>query len=247
MQGRIRKKEAYMYKIGICDDEKNTCMEIEKMVREYAKRHMLALETTLWHTGEALCEAVGAAAPDLLFLDIELVTTSGIEVGRYIRNTLENHDLAIAYISSKSSYAMELFKIRPIDFLIKPIRYEDVAEIMEEALKLHRRRKQIFEYHAKGIYGTVQCKDILYFSSDNKKINIMTPDGVLVFNGRLRDILPKLPDHFIQIHQSYIINLDHMRTCTYESVTLTGGVVLNISQPYRKEVRRQISEFNWGD
>lgn len=235
-----------MYRIGVCDDEKNTCAEIEKMIREYGKQKMLELETVLWHTGEALCEALGRTRLDLLFLDIELVTTSGIEVGRYIRNEMENHEIAIAYISSKSSYAMELFKIRPVDFLIKPIRYEDVAEIIEESLKLQRRNKQIFEYHTKGIYGKVQYKDIICFSSDNKKINIMTPDSVIVFNGRLRDIMPQLPENFIQIHQSYIINLDHMLSCTYESVTMSKEMVLNISQPYRKEVRRQISEFNWG-
>lgn len=236
-----------MYRIGICDDEKNTCVEIEKMICEYAKQNMTALETFIWHTGEELCRALAETDLDLLFLDIELVTTSGIEVGRYIRNELENHEIAIAYISLKSSYAMELFKLRPIDFLIKPIQYEDVAEIIEESLKLYRRNKLIFEYHAKGIYGKVQYKDILYFSSDNKKINIMTPASVITFNGRLRDILEQLPDNFIQIHQSYIMNLDHMLSCTYDSVTMPGDVVLNISQPYRKEVRRRILEFNWGD
>jgi len=235
-----------VYRIGICDDERNTCMELEKMIREYAKQNMLDLETLIWHTGEELCEIIGELRLDLLFLDIELVTTSGIEVGRYIRNKMENHEIAIAYISSKSSYAMELFKIRPIDFLIKPVRYEDVAEIIAESLKFYRRNKKIFEYHSKGVYGKVQYRDIICFSSDNKKVNIMTVSSVIVFNGRLRDILPQLPENFIQIHQSYIINLDHMVSCTYDCVTMSGEVVFNISQPYRKEVRRQIAEFNWG-
>ena len=234
-----------MYKIGICDDEKNTCMEIEKMVCEYAKQTVTELETLVWHTGEALCEALKTVSIDLLFLDIELVTTSGIEVGRYIRNELENHEISIAYISAKSSYAMELFKIRPIDFLIKPILYEDVAEIIEESLKRYRRNKLIFEYRAKGVYGKVKYQDIIYFSSDNKKINIILADSVTAFNGRLKDILPTLPDHFIQIHQSYIINLDHLLECTYDSVKMSGDMILNISQPYRKDVRRQITEFNW--
>ncbi len=236
-----------MYRIGICDDEKNTCMEIEKMICEYAKQNSVEFTISTWYTGEELCEAFEETKLDLLFLDIELVTINGIEVGRYIRNELENHEIAIAYISSKSSYAMDLFKIHPIDFLIKPVRYEDVMEIIEESLKYYRRNKMIFEYHARGVYGKVQYKDIICFSSDNKKINITTPQSILSFNGRLRDILPQLPDNFIQIHQSYIINIDHMITCSYDSVTMLGNLVLNISQPYRKEVRRQISEFNWGD
>ena len=83
--------------------------------------------------------------------------------------------------------------------------------------------------------------------SDNKKINVMTSASTIVFNGRLRDLLPQLPDNFIQIHQSYIINLDHMLSCTYDSVKMSDGTQLGISQPYRKEVRRQIAEFNWGE
>lgn len=236
-----------MYRIGICDDEKNTCIELEKMVCEYAKQSMIELETLIWHTGEALCKAIKELSIDLLFLDIELITTSGIEIGRYIRNELENHEISIAYISSKSSYAMELFKIRPIDFLIKPIRYEDVAEIIEESLKLYRRNKLIFEYRSKGVYGKVQYKDIIFFSSDNKKIKILTRNSVPEFNGRIKELLPRLPDNFIQIHQSYIVNLDHVLECTYASVKMSGDIMLNISQPYRKEVRRQIAEFNWGD
>lgn len=234
-----------MYRIGICDDEKNTCIEIEKMLHEYAKQNMTEIDVFVWYTGEALCAELGAVCIDLLFLDIELITTSGIEVGRYIRKEFEDHEINIAYISSKSSYAMELFKIRPIDFLIKPIKYEDVAQIIEEALKISRRKKLIFEYHAKGIYGKVKYKDIICFSSDNKKINIILEDSVITFNGRLKEIFSTLPDNFIQIHQSYIINLDHLSECTYDTVTMSGERIFNISQPYRKEVRRQISEFNW--
>lgn len=235
-----------MYRVGICDDEKNTCTAIEKMVCEYAKQNTFTLETFIWHTGEALCEALAKTALDLLFLDIELITTSGIAVGRYIRNELEYHEMGIVYISAKSSYAMELFKIRPLDFLIKPVKYEDVAQIIASARMLARRNKLIFEYRTKGNYGTIPYKEIVCFMSDNKKINVMTSASTIVFNGRLRDLLPQLPDNFIQIHQSYIINLDHMLSCTYDSVKMSDGTQLGISQPYRKEVRRQIAEFNWG-
>lgn len=235
-----------MYKIGICDDEKNTCEKIKKIICEYAKQNATEIEVFVWYTGEALLAEFETAGLDLLFLDIELVTTNGIEVGRYIRNELENHEIGIAYISSKSSYAMALFKIRPIDFLIKPIQYEDVAQIIDEALKISRRKKLIFEYHAKGVYGKVKYQDIFCFSSDNKKINLILADSVITFNARLKDLLPALPENFLQIHQSHIINLDHLAECAYDTVTMSNGQIFNISQPYRKEVRRKIAEFNWG-
>lgn len=53
---------------------------------------------------------------DLLFLDIELVQNNGIAVGNFIRNELEDMQTRIVYISSKESYAMQLFKVQPLDF-----------------------------------------------------------------------------------------------------------------------------------
>ena len=53
---------------------------------------------------------------DLLFLDIELVQNNGIAVGNFIRNELEDMQTHIVYISSKESYAMQLFKVQPLDF-----------------------------------------------------------------------------------------------------------------------------------
>lgn len=53
---------------------------------------------------EALYQDLADKKPiDLLFLDIELVSTSGIQIGKRIRNELENPDISIAYISSKAA------------------------------------------------------------------------------------------------------------------------------------------------
>ena len=46
----------------------------------------------------------------MLFLDIDLITTDGIQVGNFIREKMKNLELIIIYISSKSSYAMRLLR-----------------------------------------------------------------------------------------------------------------------------------------
>ena len=111
-----------MYYIGICDDEKAVCMQLADMVCAYDKRKNVGIEVCIWNTGEALYQDLMKRRPlDLLFLDIELASMNGIQVGRLIRTELANQEISIAYISAKSSYAIELFKIHPIDFLVKPI------------------------------------------------------------------------------------------------------------------------------
>lgn len=198
-------------------------------------------------TQEALYQDLADKKPiDLLFLDIELVSTSGIQIGKRIRNELENPDISIAYISSKSSYALELFKIHPIDFLIKPVSAQDIWDTIDEALRLYHRGNTVFEYKANGYSCRLPHKYIIYFYSENKKINMVTKDSTVQFTGKIKDIIVILPECFIQIHQSYIINMNYISECSYETVKMSGGVELNISQPYRKMVRKSIMDYAWG-
>ena len=80
-----------MYNIGICDDERAACAQIADMIYEYDRRNKVGIEVSIWYTGEELYQDMTKKKSiDLLFLDIELVTTDGIQIGRQIRRELEN-------------------------------------------------------------------------------------------------------------------------------------------------------------
>lgn len=112
--------EKYKLKIGICDDNSYVCSEIEKSVLQYAGEKGHSIEVDIMQSGAELCELLDhtANAPQLLFLDIELGDTTGIEVGNRIRKQMRNHMMQIVYISYRRDYAEKLFKIRPFCFLV---------------------------------------------------------------------------------------------------------------------------------
>ena len=57
-----------MYYIGICDDGKNICADMEKMVLQYGQDRNIKLETELWHTGEEVCQYLRDRRPlDICF------------------------------------------------------------------------------------------------------------------------------------------------------------------------------------
>lgn len=235
-----------MYRIAICDDEIKTCSDLEEMLYQYGKRNSLTFTIDIWYSGERLCNYLEKGNTiDLLFLDIELVTTDGIAIGKYIREELENRECTIVYISSKTSYAMSLFRIQPLDFLIKPLDMTVIEDIMSRYIAESERKNQLFECYYKGCSYKIPYKKILYFYSDNKKINIVSCDKEIQFNGKLKELAKHVPHNFVLIHQSYLINLDYTRACQYETVTLQNGTILNISQPYRKAVREQLMQYKW--
>ena len=237
-----------VFHIGICDDEKGTCAQLEEWCYDYGEKNGFDIEIDVWYTGERLCDDIlnKKIHLDMLFLDIELVSTDGIKVGRFIRDELENLETAIVYISSKSSYAMNLFRVQPIDFLIKPIKKEKLMEAIICGIKLQERKNQVFEYCVRGYHYKVPYKDIVYFYSQDKKINIVLRNEEVQFNGKLKNIAKAVPHNFVLVHQSYLINLDFVAECSYELVKMNNGTLLNISLPYRKMVREKITQNAWG-
>ena len=75
-----------MLYIGICDDDEGVCAELERMLYDYAEQNKIQMDIDIWHRGESLCRFLREKEQisDVLFLDIELLTTNGIEVGRFI-------------------------------------------------------------------------------------------------------------------------------------------------------------------
>ena len=179
-----------MYYIGICDDGKNTCSELEQMVLFYAEQKSMKWKTAVWYTGESLCDYLKAG--------------------------------------------------NPLDFLVKPIRQEQVEEVLDLAVKILGKNETKFMYQSGRDYYYIPYGDIRYFVSEGRKIRIVTTQGEKEFYGKLRELEKTLPKDFLKIHQSYLVHTLFVARYAYEEVELTDGTILSISKKYRKQVRERL-------
>ena len=239
-----------MISISICDDSSVICGEIEQALKTYARTRMQALEIEIYYSGARLLQVLrGGKRFDLIFLDIELRESSGVEIGRMIRNELHDEAVQIVYISTQTSYAMALFDIRPLHFLIKPLSPEDIIQNVEKAIALMGREKTQFSFSANRRLYQIPCSSIVYLMSNAKRIQLFTiqdPNNAqgqetYEFYGQLRNVIQELPrKHFFRIHKSFIVNDVYVKECDYDEVRLSTGMRLPISQPYRKGFREQL-------
>jgi DNA-binding LytR/AlgR family response regulator len=233
-----------MYNIGICDDDKAVCSEIEQWILNRSMHDCEDIETEVFLSGEDLLKHLELGKSlDLLFLDIELEKINGVEAGRDIRKDLSNEAMHIVYISAKQGYAMGLFDNRPLNFLVKPLNKEKLFECIDMAMKLSNISNACFEFQFKGKHSKVLFKDIIYFYSENRKIKVKLQDNAFEFYGKIADLINQVPrSNFIQIHKSCLVNSDHIVSYEYSSIVMTNGENLSISQPNRKTVREYLFE-----
>jgi DNA-binding LytR/AlgR family response regulator len=231
-----------MLHIAICDDEKIICRQLEDMLHDIGKDIDQEIDIEVYYSGEELFNSLlKGYSYDLIFLDIELYQISGIEIGKKIREELYDELTQIVYISCKESYAMELFDVRPLNFLIKPFNKEKIELVIQKVIKLLYKENKFFEYKNNNVTYSVLIKDILYFESHGRKVNIKLNDETKSFYGKLSTVEEQINNlDFIMIHKSYLINLNHCIEYTYEYVKMSNQEVLTISQNNRKSVREKL-------
>lgn len=231
-----------MYHIGICDDDEAFCWQTEAYINTYCKQFCIQVETQIFTSGQKLLEYIDVEKPfDILLLDIEMDELNGISIGQILLEKAITDSTQIVYVSAISGYSMQLFQVRPMDFLIKPITMHDISHVIQTYCKYYDNTIHFFEYKSgKSIYKVNQ-KHIILLQSNGKSINVVTVNGQNSFYGKLSNCLEQLnPETFFSTHKSYVINWNHIAEYRTNNILLSNGFVVPISPSKRDLVKERI-------
>lgn len=234
-------------KILVCDDEPAVCGELVQMLLQYAQEHGAVMEAEAVYFAMEAEALLQAAQYDLLILDIEMEGQNGVSLGKKIREEYKDHALQIIYISAKQDYAMQLFQVRPFDFLIKPIAKEYFFHKMDRFLEVQGSLEALYTYQKNGRIHQCKVKNILYFESQGKKKIIHMLDGNDEFYAPMREVCESLPDQrFFYCHKSFLVKYENVRDFYPEYLILVNGERLEISQSKRRQVREIVRKWGMG-
>lgn len=227
-----------MIRIAVCDDIPEAVVQINRYLIEYQNIKNKKFDINNFYDAEALWEHLKTNNCDLIILDIELVQMNGVELGRRIRGELNDHDIKIIYISAMDTYDRQLFDMQPLNFLPKPIDKEKLYESLDLAVQLSNDKNYVFSFKDKDGLHRIRVRDILYFESLKHDFKVVTTNEAFEFRSSLLEIMKRLPNFgFAQVHRSYIINYDQIKTVKYEEIVMLINDVIPISRSKRKEIR----------
>ncbi len=236
-----------MIRIAICDDDTTFLNYFYTMLSDIFNKNGVKIQVDNFTNGEELCEEIKEAPYNLLFLDIELIKMNGVEVGNFIRDTLKDENTQIVYVSSKQEYALELFESRPFNFLIKPLKYDELKRVIDKYLLLNECGHRSFSYKKGQVMSTLQYSEIMYFESSGRKITIHLSNGTTDdFYGNMTSIYSKVKNsNFLFVHKSYMLNFQYIKRYEYAQITMTDGNIIPVSQSRRKTIREMFSKIQF--
>ena len=196
-----------MIKAIAIDDEPPALKVIETFC---ADTDFITLEKTFTKPAEAQ-KYLSKFPVDLLFLDINMPSLTGIEFYKTVRQ----ETMAI-FTTAHSEYAVEGFNLNAVDFLLKPFTYERFLQATTKANDFFNYRnntnvKQDQYLFVRADYRLVKINiaDILYVEGLDDYIKIFIKDQkTVVARMTMKNILEKLPaKEFIRVHRSFIVSL----------------------------------------
>ena len=115
VKAKCSREKRSMFQIAICDDDKIFCEYFRECLEAVIKKMNIECNISIWYSGAQLQEhLINKNRVDLIFLDIVLVESNGVSIGKFIRENLLDYQVQIVYISNESGYAMQLFEIYTI-------------------------------------------------------------------------------------------------------------------------------------
>ena len=107
-----------MLRIAYVEDELSAATGLQNCLEGYGREHGLELQIRAYPTADALLQQYNPAT-DILFLDVELPGTSGMEAARQLRD--RGYEGALVFVTNMAQYAVQGYEVDALDFLVKPV------------------------------------------------------------------------------------------------------------------------------
>lgn len=229
-----------------------TCLIVEdeplamQLMEDYIRKlPMLHLKGKCYDALEAM-EWLKHQKADVIFLDINMPALSGLEMAALIPK-----DQRIIFTTAYAEHALDSFSFHVIDYLLKPVSFKRFLQAIQklqlqmqpvESIDLTAKEPELLFIKSGRTVINIRFTDILYIEAHKEYLQIHTKDQKHLIYKRMKDMATSLPASFIRIHNSYIINLQHLQKTNVQSV-LIGDKELPVSASYKEALQMRLKAY----
>ena len=228
-------------KITICDDSIKDLLYTEKLLLKYKSLYPdKDFELEKFSDPSRLCQRISEGKlTDIYILDMLMPRRTGIDIGNMIRTA--GCESVIIYITSSDAYS-----VRAVRYLLKPIDENKLFEALDYSLS-YAKLKVDSLYLIKTKEGLLQrpYSKIEYIENAGRKLEVHMTDGEIIRSLFIRKSFEEetqeiaVQRNFLQIHKSFLVNLDYVKQLTPDSVILASGRRLPVSRAKAAGVKRE--------
>ncbi len=235
-----------MIKIAICDDDVLMRDSLGILINEYAKAHKLVVNYEKFVSPLDLLDQIERGVRfDVLFMDVIMPGENGIDAASEIRNYDRN--VKIIFLSSSPEFAVQSYSVGAYFYQLKPLSRDTFFKLMDSVLSTREKEKTTsLILRCKNGITRIDLNQLEYCEVMLRTLFFHLTDGSLLESiGRMDDLHRQLEPkgNFIRPHRSYIVNMDHIKSMSYKSITMMCGDEIVIPRGKYSELKNAFIEY----
>ncbi|MDI9860754.1 LytR/AlgR family response regulator transcription factor [Flectobacillus roseus] len=252
-------------KVLIIEDEYHSAQRAKSLLLEYDQN--INVVDTVDSVEKATNWLVKHQEPDLLLVDIHLADGSSFDIFKKI--PVKN---PVIFTTAYDQYAIQAFKINSIDYLLKPLDFEDLSQALNKYHQLNYDRKSIDSLDIQRIIQSIETNqkkyksrflvkfgdtlqyktldEIAYFFADDKIVYLVCHDAKRYIIDYTLEQLEQLlqPDFFFRLNRKVITKIASIATV---KAVYNGRLLVKLKPNFESEIyvsKERCSEFKtWLD
>ena len=232
-------------RVLIVDDEGPARAKLRRYLRDSPHGEVVGEATN----GEEAVRRIESLTPDVVLLDIQMPILSGFDVLRAVNVDPMPY---VIFVTAHEEHAVRAFEVRALDYLLKPVDRERLAEAMSRAAQagsqnvtelLGAQSKaspvERFLVRERGRLILVGVDEVDWIGAAGNYVELHVGVQTHLLRGTLGELEKKLAaKRFARIHRSTIVNLERVKELQKWShgdllVVLEDGTELKMSRRYR--------------
>lgn len=231
-----------MLRVLVVDDEAPAREELAYLLGQDAR-----VGTVQTAAGaEAALLALEQQPPDAVFCDIRMPGLSGLDLARVLARFADPPP--VVFVSAYDDHAVDAFEVDAVDYLLKPVRTERLAEAVRRVVERRSAGAgpdtDTIPVELGGVTRFVPRREVRYVEAHGDYARLHTAEGSHLVRVPLSTLEEEWRDAgFVRIHRRLLVALGHVEEVRYDTGRCTvrvGGTELQVSRRHTPELREMI-------
>lgn len=230
--------------IILCEDNTLDRENAAQLIKEAANEMIPDHCFQVFEDAESCLKVIRKRPPDIAFIDIFLKKRNGLELAEAVREL--NQEAAIVFLTMSNEFASESYRVRAVDYLLKPAGQKQVAEALMRCAKHRNEAVEPLTVHQNREILRIDQRRIEKLESQSNYILIYMNSGeVIRARSTLKKIQAQLNADMLKLRRGVVVNMRSIQTIKNGTCRMKSGEEIILSRHHAKEIREKYYDYQY--
>ncbi len=231
-------------RIAIVDDEEKERITLNQLLDDWADRNQLSISCVCFASGDDFLAFSSRGQYDIVFMDIYMKDTDGIETATKLRQT--DPECCLIFLTSSREHMPKAFPCHAFDYLLKPLDERQLWQTLTDFLRTFSRKQPYINLPLGKQTVPILYSHLEYVFADSNYCMVQAQEQYRcrIPFGKIKSLLAE-DERFCTINRGILVNLDFVDSMEDLVCLMKNGVSFPMNTKKKAELKQALITYRF--